>query len=232
MKKRLKVTALMFGGLIGMSVIGAQSISASGQYGVVNSVQDRVAVAQSRFEGSKKSDKVLRVGSDYLQGEMVVTNLDGSKTYYNSETDPNSITVADVRRIEVEKAESIDSILSESLRDKNPRFPDVPTKPKGLGTGTKYESGYFNGGKGWEFAGYKFYNLTGAKNMTWYTFGDVARAGDMADARLQKANPTGTYGIQLNPGVPQGVYPTDGGIYTTYYSWRPATGSYYKVVGQ
>lgn len=232
MKKNFALSTLMLGVLVGVLTSGGSSVAASGQYGEVNSIQDRVAVAQSRFEGSKESDKVLRVGSDFLQGEMVVTNSDGSKTYYNSETDPNSITVADVRRMEVEKATSVDSILYESLRDKNPRFPDVPTNPKGLGTGTKYESGPFNGGKGWEFAGYKFYNLTGAKNMTWYTFGDVARAGDMADARLQKANPTGTYGIQLNPGVPQGVYPTDGGIYTTYYSWRPATGSYYRAVGQ
>ncbi|WP_285121171.1 hypothetical protein [Lactococcus petauri] len=51
-------------------------------------------------------------------------------------------------------------------------------------------------------------------------------------AIAQKRNPTGTYGIQLNPGVRQDVYPTDGGIYTTYYSWKPANGSYYIAVGQ
>lgn len=54
----------------------------------------------------------------------------------------------------------------------------------------------------------------------------------MRDAKNQHDDPYGTYGILLNPGVPQDVYPSDGGMYLTYYSWQPASGSYYHVWGQ
>lgn len=223
------LSALVLGGVL---TSGGHSVSASGKYGEVNSVQNRVAIAQSMFADSKPTDKVLRVDGGYLQGEMISTASDGSEVYYNSDTDINSITVVEAERIEIEKAQSMTDIVSEALADKNPRFVDVPTNSKGLPRNGLWKSGPFNGGKGWEFAGWKFYNLSGARNMTWYTFGDIARAGDMADAKAQKRNPTGTYGIQLNPGVRQDVYPTDGGIYTTYYSWKPANGSYYRAVGQ
>ncbi|MFK4894741.1 hypothetical protein [Lactococcus petauri] len=61
---------------------------------------------------------------------MVITNSDGSKTYYNSETDSNLITVADVSRMEIEKAASIDSVIGDSLRDENPRSQMYPLNEK------------------------------------------------------------------------------------------------------
>lgn len=205
---------------------------AAGKYGEVNSVQDKVAIAQSMFKDLNDTDKLLRVDGGYLQGEMVSKSLDGTEVHYNSKTDANSITVAEARKIEIDKAQSTTLILNNILKDKNPRFIDPPSKPYGLGPGSRYQSGPFNGGAGWEYAGFKFYNTSGAKNMTWTSIGDVARAGDMADAWNQYHDPLGLYGIELQPGVSQGVYPTDGGIYTTYYSWLPASGSYYIAVGQ
>lgn len=231
MKKNFIVSALMLGGMIGTSVIGAQSISASGQYGEVNSVQDKVANVQALFSDFKPTDKVLRVAGGYLQGKMEMVDESGNKVKYNSETDPNSITVAEAEKIEIDIVTSPTTILNESLRDKNPRFPNPPTKQISLSRGETYTSGSFNGGAGWEFAGYKFMNQSGASTMTWWSYGDVGRAGDMRDARNQYNNPYGSYGIQLNPGVPTGVYPTDGDFYTTYYSWQPASGSYYRVQG-
>ncbi|MCO7179836.1 hypothetical protein NH621_01375 [Lactococcus formosensis] len=230
MKKKIILSSIL--GAAAFITFGGNSVVASGQYGEVNSVQNRVAIAQSMFADSKPTDKVLRVDGGYLQGEMISTASDVSEIYYNSDTDINSITVAEAQKIEIEKAQSTTDMVLEALADKNPRFVDVPTNSKGLQRNGVWKSGPFNGGKGWEFAGWKFYNLSGARNMTWYTFGDIARAGDMADAKAQKRNPTGTYGIQLNPGIRQDVYPTDGGIYTTYYSWKPANGSYYIAVGQ
>lgn len=233
MKKKSIVSALMLGGLIGTSAIGAQSISASGQHGEVNylSNQERVASIRALFSDSKPTDKVLQVDGGYLQGTMETVDDSGNIIKYNSETDSNSITVAEAMKIEIDMATSPETRLHEILSDKNLRFPNPPTKPKSLGRGETYKSGIFNGGAGWEFAGFKFMNQSGADTLTWWSYGDVGRAGDMRDAKNQFNNPYGTYGIQLNPGVPTRVYPTDGDFYTTYYSWQPAYGSYYQVQG-
>lgn len=231
MKKKIILSSVI--GAAALMLLGGHSASASAKYGEVTSLsnEDRVACIREMFSDSKTTDKVLQLGGGYLQGKAEIKDASGKVEKYDSETDPSSITVAEAIKAESDIATAPTTRLQEILRDKNPRFPNPPTKQMSLPRGYTYRSGSFNGGAGWEFAGYKFMNQSGASTMTWWSYGDVGRAGDMADARNQFNNPYGTYGIQLSPGVPTRVYPTDGGFYTTYYSWKPASGSYYQVQG-
>lgn len=57
------------------------------------------------FSERMDSDKVLPLSDDgYLFGEMeTLDEITGEKTYQNSKTDPNSISVAEAKKIDEEK---------------------------------------------------------------------------------------------------------------------------------
>lgn len=128
MKKTVMLTGLALIASSGLMLATSQTTSAAGRYGETNTLQNKVELAREKFKNLNDNDKVLRVEGGYLHGEMESVDTSGHKTRYNSKTDPNSITVAEARKIEMSIVQSPTSNLSDSLRDKNPRFVTPPTK--------------------------------------------------------------------------------------------------------
>lgn len=180
------------------------------------------------FSERMDSDKVLPLSDDgYLFGEMeTLDEITGEKTYQNSKTDPNSISVAEAKKIDEEKFKN-SFTLNEFV---TPRYPSPSRKLKSLGPKATYTSEPFSG-KGWQFAGYKFNNsyVGGKTTMRWTSIGDPGKAGDMTDAFNTYLTGGNAYGVYLTQGVAKDVYPTDGGPDLTHYSWNPVPGSKYHV---
>lgn len=155
-----------------------------------------------------------------------VDEVTGERTVQNSETDPNSITVAEAKIVD-EKNFRNSFTLNEFV---TPRYPSPSRKAYNLKPRASYLSNPFSG-NGWQFAGYKFQNVFvgGKTTMRWTSIGDTGKAGDMTDAFNTYLTGGNAYGIYLNQGVATDVYPTDGDLYLTYYSWNPASGSRYRV---
>lgn len=238
MKKTLLATLAV--GIIGLS---ATSVSAAGNLSAPaqdNSKEAIVKRVEERFSQYKDTDRLLPVDGGYLDGTMtekVVLNgktIPGTEKKIDSHKDiSNTKTVAEIKKLEISNAEKeISSGVSEE-KSIAPRFLNVPQKTYVIDPGKTYTSGGFNGGF-LEFAGYWFVNKSGINSQGWRVYGDSGLIGDINDAwtTYNTAGVT-TLGYLLNPSSAYTeIHATDGGRSLTFYSFHPAAGSGYSVMGR
>lgn len=238
MKKTLLATLAV--GIIGLS---ATSVSAAGNLSVPaqeNSKEAIVKRVEERFSQYKDTDRLLPVDGGYLDGTMtekVVLNgktIPGTEKKVDSHKDISKTkTVAEIKKLEISNAEKeISSGVSEE-KSIAPRFLNVPQKTYVIDPGKTYTSGGFNGGF-LEFAGFWFVNKSGINSQGWRVYGDSGLIGDINDAwtTYNTAGVT-TLGYLLNPSSAYfEINATDGGRSLTFYSFHPAAGSGYSVMGR
>ena len=230
MKKIILSSSILLSLSAGLLLVGTESVFAAGKVGEVPGKKISIEeYRKAQFSGMKDTDKVLPLSDGgFLFGEMETVDEDtGERTIQNSETDSSSITVAEAKKIDEKRFKNSFTSNTEFI---TPRFASPSRKAKALKPLASYTSGPWSG-SGWQFAGYKFNNsfVGGKTTMRWTSIGDTGKAGDMTDAFNTYLTGGNAYGIYLNQGVPIDVYPTDGGISLTYYSWNPAYGSKYRV---
>lgn len=238
MKKTLLATLTV--GIIGLS---ATSVSAAGNLNAPvqeNSKEAIVKRVEERFSQYKDTDRLLPVDGGYLDGTMtekVVLNgkaIAGTEKKIDSHKDISKTkTVAEIKQVEISNAEKgISSGVSED-KSVSSRFLNVPQKTYVIDPGKTYTSGNFNGGF-LEFAGFWFVNKSGINSQGWRVFGDSGLIGDINDAwtTYNTAGVT-TRGYLLNPSSAYfAINATDGGRSLTFYSFHPAAGSGYSVMGR
>lgn len=169
--------------------------------------------------------------------EKVVLNgksIPGTEKRLDSHEDISKTkTVAEIKKLEISNAEKeISSGVSEE-KFIAPRFLNVPQKTYVIDPGKTYTSGGFNGGF-LEFAGFWFVNKSGINSQGWRVYGDSGLIGDINDAwtTYNTAGVT-TLGYLLNPSSAYfEINATDGGRSLTFYSFHPAAGSGYSVMGR
>lgn len=238
MKKTLLATLAV--GIIGLS---ATSVSAAGNLNSPvkeNSKEAIVKRVEERFNQYKDTDRLLPVDGGYLDGTMtekVILNgksIAGTEKKIDSHKDISKTkTVAEIKQQEISNAvKGISSGVSED-KSVSSRFLNVPQKTYVLDPGKTYTSGGFNGGF-LEFAGFWFVNKSGINSQGWRVFGDSGLIGDVNDAwtTYNTAGVT-TRGYLLNPSSAYfAINATDGGRSLTFYSFHPAAGSGYSVMGR
>lgn len=223
--------------------LSATSVSASGNLNAPtqdNSKEAIVKRVEERFSQFKDTDRLLPVDGGYLDGTMtekVMLNgksIPGTEKRLDSHEDISKTkTVAEIKKLEISNAEKeISSGVSEE-KSIAPRFLNVPQKTYVIDPGKTYTSGGFNGGF-LEFAGFWFVNKSGINSQGWRVFGDSGLIGDINDAwtTYNTAGVT-TLGYLLNPSSAYfEINATDGGRSLTFYSFHPAAGSGYSVMGR
>lgn len=239
MKKTLLATLAV--GIIGLS---ATSVSAAGNLNAPvqeNSKEAIVKRVEERFSQYKDTDRLLPVDGGYLDGTMtekVMLNgkaIPGTEKKIDSHKDISKTkTVAEIKQLEISYAEKgISSGISKN-NSISPRFFNVPEKTYTLDPGEIYTSGGFNNGGFLEFAGFWFVNKSGINSEGWRVFGDSGLIGDINDAwtTYNTAGVT-TLGYLLNPSSAYfEINATDGGRSLTFYTFHPAYGSGYSVMGR
>lgn len=181
-----------------------------------------INTTESMFSDLEDSEKVLMLSDGgYLHGSGFITDSDNPEQIiaeYNSETDPNSITVQEA------KAQVIDS-LTNGIPTIQPRATTVPTQNFTLAANASYRSSNFSG-SGWRFGGYRFYpEPSSGYYLLWTSYGDDARVGNTWEA-TQTLNGT-ISGTEIYNNVSK--YVNKGTLGQIYYSYNPVSGSYYIV---
>lgn len=238
MKKFLIGTlAIGFMGLSGMSVSASGNMNDPVQDNSKEAIVKRV---EERFSKYNDTDRLLPVDGGYLDGTMtekVMLNgktVPGTEKKIDSQEDISKTkTVAEIKKLEISYAEKGESSGVSKNNSISPRFLNVPTKTYFLDPGKTYTSGGFNGGF-LEFAGFWFVNNSGINSQGWRVFGDSGLIGDVNDAwtTYNTAGVT-TLGYLLNPSSAYfEIHATDGGKSLTFYTFHPAAGSGYSVMGR
>lgn len=198
------------------------------------------------FSELNDSDMVLALpNGGFLHGESEL--LDENQnilTVYNSETDPNSITVSLAKELMVEQALEENSQKKNYLDLINPTIqgtaPPSTTSYLVLGVNETYNSSTFSG-SGWRFAGYWFYNHYKASNgnyyaqgpLKWKTFVDSGAVGDAEDVNNIYANHWASAGIAIYPNQNWKLVSSGnpGNPKLTYFTYSPISGTTYSVMG-
>lgn len=182
--------------------------------------------ASGMFSHLTDSDKVLKLSDgSYLHGEAEVYDMDHELlTTYDSNTDPEAITVAKAKE---ECIEQIEADLANEENQKDSRYANwPPRKDMYLSYGASYSRIITEGSSpGWRFSEFSFFPKAGTGDyLRWRTYGDSARVGSRGDANATyEGTLRGTpiyegkyYWLSFNPGQ-------------AYYSYQPKSGSYYQV---
>lgn len=227
-------------GVLGLSATGvsaASNMNAPAQPNTKEAITKRV---EERFSKYKDTDRLLPVDGGYLDGTMteaVELNgkiVPGTEKKIDSHADISKTkTVAEIKQLEISYAEKgISSGVSKNS-SLSTRFLNVPSQTKFLDPAQTYTSGSFNGGF-LEFAGYWFKNKSGINSQGWRVYGDSGLVGDMNDAwTTYNTAGVNTQGYLLNPSSAYtAIFATDGGTSLTFYTFHPAAGSGYSVMGR
>ena len=177
-------------------------------------------IVDSMFSGLDENDKVLELpdGGFLYGGQATVVDSEDESIIlgvYNSETDPNSITVEEAKEI----------LLEESENPIQARGASLPSQTYVLQPGVAYQSNAFSG-TGWRFGGYYFKSGGNGDWLKWSTYKDDGRVGDIGDGLSVLNNASSTRGTNLYVGYPQYLNASSGLVYFTY---NPKSGTYYKV---
>ena len=187
----------------------------------VYAAQENPDISSEYFYDLKEEDKVLELpDGGFLYGSATVTdNEDSTITEtYNSLTDENSITVKEAR---VLLNEETSNYLSRGAN-----VPDVASKTITLKSGTHYQSSAFSG-SGWRFGGYFFKAAPGTGTyLKWISYNDGGRVGNYTEATGTKNGTIQGTAIEKN----KSQYVSRGGSAMIYYTYSPASGTYYYVV--
>lgn len=227
-------------GVMGLSATGVSAASNMADPVQLNTKEAIINRVEERFSKYKDTDRLLPVDGGYLDGvmtEAVELNgkiVPGTEKEIDSHADVSKTkTVAEIKQIEISYAEKgISSGVSKEQAFSS-RFLNVPNKTRFLKPGEVYTSGSFNGGF-LEFAGFWFKNNSGINSQGWRVYGDSGLVGDGNDAwtTYNTAGVT-TRGYLLNPSSAYtAIYATDGGTSLTFYTFHPAAGSGYSVMGR
>jgi hypothetical protein len=130
------------------------------------------------FSELDESEKVLRLpDGGFLHGKATIRdseNRDIVIAEYDSSTDPNSVTVGDVRKGREEFPDYADNIL--------PARATPPSNPMELWPQATYNSDMFSG-SGWRFSGFVFYPKGGnGLYLRWITIFDDGVVGSLNQA--------------------------------------------------
>lgn len=181
-----------------------------------------IKTTENMFSDLDNNEKVLMLpDGGYLHGSGFITDSENSDQIiaeYNSETDPNSITVQEAKAQVVNSIKNDTSIIQ-------PRAATVPTQNFTLAANASYRSSNFSG-SGWRFGGYRFYpEPSSGYYLLWTSYGDDARVGNTWEA-TQTLNGT-ISGTTIYNNV--STYVNKGTLGQIYYSYNPVNDSYYIV---
>lgn len=177
------------------------------------------------FAGLDDTDLVLEMPEGgFLYGEATEYLTDAPNVVianYNSETDPNSITVAEAKTI----------LKEDAAKDEQVIIPYGATSPtadrlRQLPYGSRYVSSIFTG-NGWRFADvqWKAGPNSGGEYLKWSSLVDGGRVGSYGEAY---ATYTGSLqGTAIN--VNTWVWNTEYGQGQIYYTFNPISGTQYVV---
>ncbi|NBA39235.1 hypothetical protein [Enterococcus hirae] len=182
-------------------------------------------VVHDRFSHLKDTDSLLVLpDGGFLHGEAIVTsreNPDQVVARYNSDNDPNAITVSQARKGIKENENKSDFYILDQLI--SPRA----TKPSGtvwgLSLGASYSSSAFSG-SGWRFAGYLFKAINSAgPYLNW-----TSHVGSGVIGTETEAWNTYSSGYAIGEAIYAGGATRKSGT-STFYSYNPVNGTYYVV---
>lgn len=219
MMSKIKYLGLL--SLLGMIALPITDVQAA-QYHEPISVGEMV---NDSFEGLDETDLVLEMPEGgFLYGEAIEYSTDDPNTVianYNSETDPNSVTVAEAKAILKE-----DAAIKEHEVEVYGATPPTADRLRQLPYGSRYVSTIFTG-NGWRFADvqWKAGPNSGGEYLRWSSLVDGGRVGSYGEAY---ATYTGSLqGTAIN--VNSWVWNTEYGQGQIYYTFNPISGTQYVV---
>ena len=182
-------------------------------------------IIESTFSDFKESELVLELPEGgFLYGqatEYSTSDLTTVLAEYDSETDPNSVTVAEAKKIlKADAAESETSVQPYGAK------PPEKNTIRDLAYGSKYYSSVFKQ-NGWRFGEIQWRAApnSGGDYLRWTSLIDAGRVGSYGEAY---ATYTGSIqGTVINAN--SSVWNSEGGQGQIYYTLNPIPGSQYVV---
>lgn len=180
-------------------------------------------MVDSMFEGLSEDDLVLEMPEGgFLYGQCEDYDVDDPTVLlgeYDSETDPNSVTVAEAKEI----------LLSQMNDEGIEPIGDAPpsnSKVRVLAYGDTYTSSPFSG-TGWRFSNLQFKPASGTGNyLRWSSYVDSGRVGNYNEGYATKYGGS-TQGTSVKAG--QTIWNSEEGLGQIYYTYNPIAGTYYVV---
>ena len=216
--KRIKFLGLL--ALSGMFLIPLVNVQAAQYHDPI----DLDEIVESSFSGLEESELVLEMPEGgFLHGqatEYSTSDLNTVIAEYDSETDPNSVTVAEAR--EILKADAIEA--ETSIQPYGAVPPSNNTLRK-LKYGDKYDSKIFTG-NGWRFSDVQWKAESGGDYLKWWSTVDSGMVGSYGEAYATYSGSIQGTLINLNTYV----WNSENGQGQVYYTVNPIPGTQYHIL--
>lgn len=180
------------------------------------------------FSDLKDTDLVLEMPEGgFLYGqatEYSADNMNKVIAKYDSETDPNSVTVAEAK--EILKKDYLSAREDDTNIVPYGAAPPASNRVRELEYGKKYYSAYFTG-KGWRFSDVQWKAAPGTGDyLEWSSLVDSGRVGSYGEAYATYKD-----GLLLGTVINEGTYVwnSEGGQGQVYFTFNPISGTQYYV---
>ena len=210
--------------LIATTLLAVTFVLKAGEVSYANdNVQAMFDTSSEPFFDLEEDDTItILPNGAFLHGEATLKDYETDEVLasYNSDLDPNSITVQEAQMY----LRNSELIVPNSEYSIEPYASSPATQIWTLGAGASYSSSAFSG-SGWRFAGYLFEKSKGG-SLFWASYGSKGVIGSKQNALDTKSS-----GEAIGQAIASGGSTYYSGR-STFYAYNPKSGSTYYVANQ